>query len=266
VTLPVRIDLGTVPALPDVVGGDDAAAAAWVPARDHPHLETALKLDHDGGRVFKAHAAMLRQLLGPWHAPACVTVSCTRCGATPEDHEEGYEPHFDDVAQAARQLPGYGWRVTGAGPDEADEVLCQECASNDECARSGHQPVVDDARMPDGSAIGAMTWCLRCDEFLAREPGAPAPDGYPAPQAAHAHLSWDAAALPAGRALADAAVRVISRMSDDAVAARWDDWGGPQDGRPGPAAGPDPEADKAAALALIDAGSRLLESLSASAP
>lgn len=64
VTLPVRIDLGECTVLPDVTGGDDAAAAAWVPARDYAHLEAALKLDHGGGRVFKAHVAMLRQLLG----------------------------------------------------------------------------------------------------------------------------------------------------------------------------------------------------------
>jgi 8-oxo-dGTP pyrophosphatase MutT (NUDIX family) len=262
VTLPARIALGDVDALPAVAGADDARRAAWVPARDYPHLEAALKLDHGDGRVFKAHAAMLRQLLGPWHAHSCVTASCTSCGITAEDREEGYEPYFDDTGQATRQLPGYGWRVTpGAGPDGTDEVLCEECASADECGRLGHQPVANDAiRMPDGSVTGAITWCQRCDEFLAREPGTPAPDGYPAPQAAHVHLRWDAAALPAGQDLADAAARVISRMSDAAVAARWDDWDGSQDGRPERAAEPDPEADKAAALALIDAGARLLES------
>lgn len=268
VTLPARIDLGTVDRLPDVVGGDDAAAAAWVPARDYPRLEAALKLDHDGGRVFKAHVPMLRQMLGPWHAPVCVTVSCTRCGAAAEEREEGYEPHFDDVDRAAKQLPDFGWRVIpGAGPDGADEVLCEECADKDECARLGHQPVVNDAmRMPDGSVMGALTWCQRCDEFLAREPGTPAPDGYPVSQVTHAHLRWDAAALPAGQVLADAAARVVARMSDDAVAARWDTFGGSQDGRPERAATPDPAADKAAALALIGAANRLLETLSASAP
>jgi ADP-ribose pyrophosphatase len=261
VTLAVRIDLGPVSALPAVTGGDDADDAAWIPARDYPQLEASLTLDHDGGRVFKAHVPMLRQMLGPWHAVTSVTASCTRCGTTAEDQETGYEPYFDDVDRAARQLPGYGWRVIpGAGPDGTDEVLCRECAGKDECARSGHQPVVNDAtRMPDGSVMGAMTWCQRCDEFLAREPGTPAPDGYPAPQPAYATLRWDAAALPAGRDLAAAAARVINRISDGAVAARWDAYDGSQDGRPTPAAEPDPEADKAAALALIDAASQLLE-------
>jgi 8-oxo-dGTP pyrophosphatase MutT (NUDIX family) len=269
VTLAVRIDLGTVPVLPDVAGGDDAAAAAWVPARDYPQLEASLKLDHDGGSVFKAHAAMLRQLLGPWHVVTSVTASCTRCGVTAEDQESGYEPYFDDTAAARKQLADwYRWRVSpGAGPDGADEVLCEECAGNDECARLGHQPVVNDPmRMPDGSVMGAMTWCQRCDELLAREPGTPASDGYPAPQPAYATLRWDAAALPAGQDLAGAFAQVISRLSDDAVAARWDAFDGPQDGRPDPAAEPGPEADKAAALALIDAGGRLLETLGASAP
>jgi ADP-ribose pyrophosphatase len=266
VTLPVRVDLGACTILPDVAGGDDAADAAWVPARDYARLEAALKLDHDSGRVFKAHVAMLRQLLGPWHVVTSVTASCTRCGAAGEDQESGYEPYFDDIAQATRLLPGYGWKVIpGAGPDGTDDVLCEECARREECARDGHQPVVNDpVSLPDGSVLGAVTWCLRCDDFLAQEPGTPAPDGYPAPEAAHAHLSWDAAALPAGRDLADAAGRVITRLSDDAVTARWDAYGGPQDGRPARAAEPDPAADKAAALALIDAGSRLLETLAAS--
>jgi ADP-ribose pyrophosphatase len=267
VTLAVRIDLGPVDTLPVVAGGDDAAAAAWIPARDYPQLEASLKLDHDGGRVFKAHVPMLRQLLGPWHAVTSVTASCTRCGITAEDQESGYEPYFDDTAAARKQLADwYRWRVSpGAGPDGADEVLCEECAGKDECARLGHQPVVNDAmRMPDGSVMGAMTWCQRCDELLAREPGTPAPDGYPAPQPAYATLRWDAAALPAGQGLADAAARVLARLADDAAAARWDAYDGPQDGRPARAAEPDPDADKAAALALIDAGSRLLETLAAS--
>lgn len=268
VTLPVRIDLGECATLPDVAGGDDADAAAWIPARDYAHLETALKLDHDGARVFKAHVAMLRQLLGPWHAVTSVTASCTRCGTTAEDLETGCEPYFADVADARRQLASwYRWRVTpGAGPGAADEVLCEECARKEAC-RTGHQPVTDDAtRRPDGSVTGAVTRCQRCDEILAAGPGTPAPDGYPAARAAHAHLRWDAAALPAGQDLADAAGRVLARLSDDADAARWDAYDGLRDGRPEPAASPDPAADKAAALALIDAGSRLLENLAASAP
>lgn len=93
----------------------------------------------------------------------------------------------------------------------------------------------------------------------ASEPGTPAPDDYPASEPARAALCWDAAALPAGRNLAAAFARVMDRLSDDAVAARWDAWNGPQDGRPAPSADPDPRADKAAALALIDAASRLLD-------
>jgi ADP-ribose pyrophosphatase len=266
VTLPVRVDLGACTILPDVAGGDDAADAAWVPARDYTHLEAALKLDHDGGRVFKAHVAMLRQLLGPWHVVTSVTASCTRCGTVGEDQESGYEPYFDDVAQATRLLPGYGWKVIpGAGTDGNDEVLCEECARREECGRNGHQPVVNDPmRLPDGSLLGAVTWCLRCDDFLAQEPGTPAPDGYPASGVAHAALFWDAAALPAGQDLADAAARVMNRLSDDAVTARWDAFDGPQDGRPARAVTPDPAADKAAALALIGAGTQLLDTLSAS--
>jgi ADP-ribose pyrophosphatase len=260
VTLAVRIELGAVDALPAVAGGDDAAAAAWVPARDYPQLQSSLKLDHQGGRVFEAHAPMLRQMLGPWHAVTSVTASCTLCGTTAEDHESGYEPYFDDAAAARRQLAGwYGWRVSpGAGPDGTDEVLCEECARRDECGRLGHQPTVNDPMpMPDGSVMGALTWCRRCDELLAREPGTPAPHGYPAPQGAWASLRWDAAALPAGQDLAGVAARVLARLSDDAIAARWDAYDGPQDGRPARAEA-DPEADKAAAVALIDAASRIL--------
>jgi ADP-ribose pyrophosphatase len=267
VTLPVRIDLGTVDSLLGVTGGDDAAAAAWIPARDYPQLEASLKLDHQGGRVFKAHVTMLRQLLGPWHAVTSVTASCTRCGTTAEDQESGYEPYFDDTAAARKQLADwYGWQVSpGAGPDGTDEVLCGECARRDECGCLGHQPAVGDPMlMPDGSVMGALTWCQRCDEFLAREPGTPAPDGYPASQGAYLSLRWDAVALPAGKTLADAAARAVARLSDDAAAARWDAYAGPQDGRPERAAAPDPAADKAAALALIGAGTQLLDALRAS--
>jgi ADP-ribose pyrophosphatase YjhB (NUDIX family) len=261
VTQPLRIDLGTCTMLPGVAGADDADAAAWIPARDYTHLQASLKLDHHGGRVFTAHVAMLRQLLGPWHAAACVTASCTRCGTTAEDEDAGYEPYFDDIADARKELPGYDWKVTACtGPDGTDEVLCGECARREECGRAGHQPApIGPVRMPDGSVIGAVTWCQRCDEFLAREPRTPAPAAYPAAQAARAQLRWDAAALPAGQDLADAAARVLARLSDDAVAARWDAYDGPRDGRPARAAEPGPEADKAAALALIDAASRLLD-------
>jgi ADP-ribose pyrophosphatase len=266
VTVPVHIDLVTCTELPAVAGGDDAAAAAWVPARDYPHLEAALKLDHGGGRVFQAHVAMLRQLLGPWHAVSSVTASCTRCGDTAEDSESGYEPYFDDIAAARKHLRDYGWRVTpGAGPDGTDEVLCDTCTSTEECGRLGHQPVTNDpVPMADGSVLGPYTWCERCDEPLASAPAMPAPDGYPAPEIGRAGLRWDAAALPAGLGLVTAASRVLARLNDDAVTARWDAYDGPQDGRPERAAAPDPAADKAAALALIGAGNRLLEALGAS--
>ena len=263
VTVPVWVDFGEPAVLPEVVGGDDVAAA-WIPARDYPHLLATVKAGPQKGRVFKAHEGMLRQLLGPWHAQSCVTASCTCCGTTAWDQETGSELHFGDGAEAARWLPAYGWRVIpGAGPGVEDKVLCGECWRKDECGRLGHRTVVNDAqRMADGSVTGADTWCDRCGELLAREPGTPAPDGYPAAEVIHMYLSWDAAALPDGDHLADAAIHVLSRLSDDAAAARWDAFDGPQDGRPAPYE-PDPAADAAAALALIDAGTRLLESLRA---
>jgi hypothetical protein len=232
-----------------------------VPARDYPHLESALRLDY-GGRVFGAHVAMLGQLLGPWHAVRSVTVTCTRCGATAEDQETGYEPYFASIEAARRQLAGYGWRVL-PGPG-AEQVLCEDCANKDDCERLGHQPVVTGGvRMDDGSVLGPSTWCERCGDLLAHAPGTPAPDGYPVPRRARVVLRWDAAALPGGQDLADAFARVMDRICDDAVAARWDNWDGPQDGRPSPAAEPGAAADETAALALIDAGNRLLETLRA---
>lgn len=62
VTLPVRIDLGTVDTLPAVTGRDDAAAASWIPAQDYAHLEASLQVD-ESGRVFKAHVPMLLDIL-----------------------------------------------------------------------------------------------------------------------------------------------------------------------------------------------------------
>jgi 8-oxo-dGTP pyrophosphatase MutT (NUDIX family) len=64
VSCPVDIDLGDVAALPAVVGGDDAAAAAWMPAFDYPSLTAVLHHDHNGS-VFAAHEPMLRELLRP---------------------------------------------------------------------------------------------------------------------------------------------------------------------------------------------------------
>lgn len=62
VTVPVAWDLGDVDKLPVVRGGDDAAAAMWVPAPDFPHLRSALS--HSGRRVFPAHVQMLADHLG----------------------------------------------------------------------------------------------------------------------------------------------------------------------------------------------------------
>ncbi|MFI7145123.1 NUDIX domain-containing protein [Nonomuraea sp. NPDC050022] len=65
VTLPVRFDLGAVrySDLPAVVGADDAKRAAWVWANSYAHLDAYLS-GFDAGRVFRAHQAMLRDLLG----------------------------------------------------------------------------------------------------------------------------------------------------------------------------------------------------------
>ena len=262
VTVPVSIDLGELATLPEIVGEADSTAA-WVPAQDYPHLQAAVKARQDG-RVFNAHEEMLRQLLGPWHTHRCVSVTCIRCGLTAEDQETRGELHFDDRAEAAARLPTYGWRVIlGREPGAADEVLCVECARKDECGRLGHHIVVDEAeRMADGSVTGVVTLCERCGELLNCGPGAPAPDGYPASEMIHMYLSWDAAAFPYGDYLADAAIHVISRLSHEAATARWDAFDGLQDGRPAQAVS-DPEADAAAARALIDAGTRLLEILRA---
>src|SRR6185437_1391331 len=71
VTIPVLIDLEMVDGLPAVAGGDDAARAGWVIARDYATLEQGLALDHRGGKVFAAHTAMLSELLdGPAYS-AC---------------------------------------------------------------------------------------------------------------------------------------------------------------------------------------------------
>jgi ADP-ribose pyrophosphatase YjhB (NUDIX family) len=70
VTGPVLIDLaevdedGEVGELPAVDGGDDAAEAAWVPARNIDHAAAALAVDHDGGVIYSAHTEMLAEFLG----------------------------------------------------------------------------------------------------------------------------------------------------------------------------------------------------------
>jgi hypothetical protein len=190
----------------------------------------------------------------PWAVVTCVTAACSRCGTTREDEEHGYTVHYASTSQARSSLAEAGWRFTPeAGGGEA--LLCGGCAAKADCGRLGHQPETSGPTpMPDGRVLPRMTFCGRCDVLLEREGDVlPAPEGYPAPAGAHWVLPWDAAALPAGNDIAGAAWRLITRLSDDASAARWDAWDGDQKWRPGRIADPDPEADKAAALTLIKA-------------
>lgn len=59
VTTPVVMDLGVLPELPRVEGGDDAAEAAWMPAADFAELDVHL----GGDALYGAHRPMLRDLL-----------------------------------------------------------------------------------------------------------------------------------------------------------------------------------------------------------
>lgn len=63
VTVPVRIGLGELAGLPFVAGADDARRAEWIRADSYASL-TATLAELFGGRVFAAHEAMLRDLLG----------------------------------------------------------------------------------------------------------------------------------------------------------------------------------------------------------
>ncbi|MCA2227386.1 NUDIX domain-containing protein [Nonomuraea aurantiaca] len=65
VTVPVTFKLCALFAvdLPAVVGADDAKRAAWVRANSYTDLVAQLKTSYDG-QVFRAHVAMLRDLLG----------------------------------------------------------------------------------------------------------------------------------------------------------------------------------------------------------
>jgi len=191
----------------------------------------------------------------PWTVITCVTAACSRCGAAAGDEDEGYTPHFTSTRQARGELTGhYEWRITAGG-----QLLCKACAADEDCARLGHQPwTLARTLMADGRVTGESAWCDRCGHLLSHEPATPAPAGYPAPLPARQDLYWDAAALPGGQDLAAAAARLLVRLSDTAVAARWDAWPGGQAGRPAPAASPDPAADKAAARALIRAARQLL--------
>jgi ADP-ribose pyrophosphatase len=62
VTVPVHVDLGARDALPAVAGGDDARRAEWVLAGDFARLKFDLAARF-GGKVFAAHADMLRGFL-----------------------------------------------------------------------------------------------------------------------------------------------------------------------------------------------------------
>lgn len=65
VTVPVTFDLGHMPhaELPAVLGADDAKRAVWVRAESYAALVSHLGAAY-GGEVFRAHQAMLRDLLG----------------------------------------------------------------------------------------------------------------------------------------------------------------------------------------------------------
>lgn len=147
-------------------------------------------------------------------------------------------------------------------PGTADEVLCGQCRRKDECERLGHRTVIDDAqRMADGSMSDVVTWCDRCGELLPPKPGQRSLGRlYPTLDVIHMYLSWDRAALPAGQDLADAAAHVLARLSDRAATARRDAFDDPLDRCPDPSE-PDPETDKTAALALIDACTQLLAAI-----
>jgi len=62
VTVPVAIDLGRQPVMPEVIGRDDARRAEWVPANSYAELVNFLDRCY-GGRVFAAHVAMLTEFL-----------------------------------------------------------------------------------------------------------------------------------------------------------------------------------------------------------
>lgn len=196
---------------------------------------------------------------GPWTTVTCVLPACTTCGNGPD--ADGYTPHFTSLEQARTALArDYGWRAMPPGPDGPETLLCKDCAAAADCARLGHQAEsAGPIHLADGTVIGARSWCERCETVLAWEPLTPAPPGYPAPAPAHSGLAWDAAALPGGGSIAEAARRLLGRLSDDAVAARHAAWNGGQPARNSwRLAEPAPEADQAAVRTLTTAISQLL--------
>lgn len=187
-----------------------------------------------------------------------VTIFCTRCGRGPYDEDLGYTPAFASADQAVAQLTSsdgcWGWHVV-TRRDGTRELVCQACG----CVHLGHQPRSEPPyRWADGRILGSSTWCGRCGELLASEPGEPAPPGYPVAEKDGIYLQWDAAALPEGRDIGRAAWRLLARLTDLANAGRWDAFSGPQDGRPQPTAKPDPDRDAVDARILFDAARLLL--------
>jgi ADP-ribose pyrophosphatase YjhB (NUDIX family) len=64
VTIALYLDLGTLPALPAVAGGDDARRAMWLPAGSYQALAAAVASISPGAVVFAAHVPMLTEFLG----------------------------------------------------------------------------------------------------------------------------------------------------------------------------------------------------------
>jgi 8-oxo-dGTP pyrophosphatase MutT (NUDIX family) len=64
VTIPVHVDLGELDALPAIPSGQGRQRAEWVPAGTYEDLACSLAALHEGGQVFAAHAAVLRDFLG----------------------------------------------------------------------------------------------------------------------------------------------------------------------------------------------------------
>ncbi|MFI5935776.1 NUDIX domain-containing protein [Actinoplanes sp. NPDC051494] len=62
VTVLAHVDLGIPNELPEVIGSDDAACAAWLPVDDYRTLDVFL--GYLGGVVFPAHRRMLADALG----------------------------------------------------------------------------------------------------------------------------------------------------------------------------------------------------------
>jgi ADP-ribose pyrophosphatase len=64
VTVPVHVDLGDLPVLPPVCGGDDALRAAWMPTGSLATVKAAIRSFDPENGVFAAHVPMLSGFLG----------------------------------------------------------------------------------------------------------------------------------------------------------------------------------------------------------